>query len=63
MIYKVRVQYQNGEDMKGKKKTITVYIPKEQDKWLTDMAELNDRPKSYFVQLALDKLIEILGGY
>lgn len=49
--------------MKGKKKTITVYIPKEQDKWLTDMAELNDRPKSYFVQLALDKLIEILGGY
>lgn len=38
------------------------YITDEQDRWLTDMAKLNNQSKSYFVRLAIDYLIEATGG-
>ena len=38
------------------------YITEEQDRWLEEMAKLNDKSKSYFVRLALDYLIEVTGG-
>ena len=32
-------------------------------KWIREMAEINRRSQSYFIELALDKLIELTGGY
>lgn len=46
-----------------KRNSYSFYIEEQQKKWLQDMAEINDRPESYFVRLALDKLIEMTGGY
>ena len=43
-----------------KKKVITVNIPMEQAYWLDEMARLNNRSKSYLVELALSKLIELV---
>lgn len=45
------------------KKTVSVYLDERQDKWLSEMSALNDRSKSYFISLALEKLIEMTGGY
>ena len=39
------------------------YIPERQCQWIKEMAALNRRSESYFVELALEKLIEITGGY
>ena len=47
--------------MKGKRKC--VYLPERQVKWLQEIAELNGRSESYIVQLAIEKLVEITGGY
>lgn len=47
----------------SKKIVRSYYIDERQDKWLKEMAELNIRPASYFVRLALEKLIEMTGGY
>ena len=44
------------------KKVITVNIPKEQAIWLDEMAVLNNRSKSYLVELAISKLIEMVEG-
>ena len=47
--------------MKGKRKCI--YLPARQAKWVSEIAEINGRSESYIVQLALEKLIEMTGGY
>lgn len=47
--------------MKGKRKCI--YLPGKQAAWLKDIAELNGRSESYIVQLAIEKLVEMTGGY
>ena len=39
------------------------YLPEKQIKWLQEMAEINRRPQSFFVEVAIEKLIEITGGY
>lgn len=45
----------------GKRKCF--YLPDKQCKWIREMADINRRSESYFVELALDKLIELTGGY
>ena len=40
-----------------------VYLPDHQIKWLREMAEINMRSESFFVQRAIDCLAELLGGY
>lgn len=40
-----------------------LYLPTRQCKWISEMAKLNNKPESFFVKLALDKLIELTGGY
>lgn len=49
--------------MRDNKIVRSYYIDKRQDQWLKEMAALNKRPASYFVCLALEKLIEMTGGY
>lgn len=45
------------------KKTVSVYLDERHDKWLHEMALINNRSKSYFISLALEKLIDMTGGY
>lgn len=47
----------------SKKKTISIYIDVRKNEWLEEMCLLNNRSKSYFVDLALGKLIEMTGGF
>lgn len=47
--------------MKGRRKCI--YLPGKQAAWLKDIAEVNGRSESYIVQLAIEKLVEMTGGY
>ena len=44
--------------MAGKRKCY--YMPEELEKWVSEMAELNGRPESFIVQLAVKKLREII---
>lgn len=39
------------------------YLPEKQIQWLQSMAEINRRPQSFFVEVAIEKLIELTGGY
>ena len=38
------------------------YVEERQAEWLKKMSELNNRPVSYFVRLAIDLLIEQVEG-
>lgn len=49
--------------MKEKKITISFYTTQRIANWLEVMAQINDRPKSYLINLALEHLIEQTGGY
>lgn len=44
-------------------KRICFYLPDKQCEWIREMSAINRRSQSYFVELALDKLIELTGGY
>ena len=44
-------------------KTIAFYTTKRQAEWIEDMAKVNGRSKSYIIRLAVEKLIEMTGGY
>ena len=39
-----------------------VYLKDRHIEWLKELAEINDRSESYFVQLALDMLMEVING-
>lgn len=43
--------------------TMSFNTDKKQAAWLEEMAKLNDRPKSYFIRLGIEKIIEMTGGY
>jgi len=43
-------------------KTICITVTPEQDKYLEDLAEINQGNKSYFVRVALDHFFEVIEG-